>query len=76
MPFTSHNRWACAAAIGGAALVIYNPWTYWFVDTLAMGKGYVASNHGSCPSGFGYFLHTVVLFFAVYGILSISWACD
>jgi len=75
MTLTNTNRWACAGAIGGAALIIYSPLTYWFTDTLGMGRGYVSSDKGTRPTYFGLFLHTVVLFFVVYGLLCIDWAC-
>ena len=76
MTLKNTNRWAAAGAIAGASLIIYSPLTYWFMDTLAMGKGYIAANKGTCPSLWGLMLHTIVLFFAVYGLLTINWACD
>lgn len=75
MTLTNSNRWAASGAIAGAALIIYNPLTYRFMDILALGRGYIADNKG-CPTGLGYFLHTVVLFFVTYALLSISWACQ
>lgn len=76
MTLTNSNRWAASGAIAGAALVVFNPLTYWFVDTLAMGREYIAGNKGRCATYLGYFLHCVVLFFVVYGLLCISWACE
>ena len=76
MTLNNNNRWAAAGAIWGAAIIIYSPPTYWLVDTLAMSKGYVAQNKGSCPTMLGLLIHTTVLFFAVYGLLSIDWACE
>lgn len=76
MTLTNSNRWAASGAIAGAALVIFNPFTYWMVDSIAMGREYVAANKGRCPTLFGYFLHCVVLFFVVYGLLTINWACN
>lgn len=76
MTLKSSNRWAAAGAIGGAALIIYSPMTYWLMDTIGMSKGYVASNKGQCPTILGYFIHTVVLFFVVFGLLSIDWSCE
>jgi len=76
MTLKNNNRWAAAGAIGGASLIIYSPLTYWFMDTLGMSKGYVAQNKGTCPTYLGLFLHTVVLFFVVYGLLSIDWTCE
>lgn len=75
MTLSNDNRWAAAGAIGGAALIIYNPLTYWFVDTIAASKEYIAANKGSSPRWLGYFIHTIVLFFVVYGILCIKWSC-
>jgi hypothetical protein len=75
MTLTSNNRWAASGAIAGAALIIYSPLTYWFMDTLGMGRGYVAQNKGTCPTYLGLFIHTLVLFFVVFGLLSINWAC-
>lgn len=75
MTLTNSNRWAAAGAIGGAALIVFNPLTYFLTDTIAMGREYIAASKGRCPTYFGYVLHTIVLFFAVYGILCISWAC-
>jgi ABC-type uncharacterized transport system permease subunit len=76
MTLRNNNRWAAAGAIGGAALIVYSEFTYWFVDTLCMGKGWIAENKGKCPNWKGQLLLTMVLFFAVYGLLSIDWACE
>lgn len=75
MTLTSSNRWAASGAVAGAALIIFNPMTYWLTDTIFLGREYVAGSKGRCPTYFGYFLHVVVLFFAVFGLLCISWAC-
>ena len=76
MTLKSNNRWAASGAIGGAALIIYSPITYRFMDMLGLNRGYVAQNKGSCPTYLGLLLHTVVLFFVVYGLLSINWICE
>ncbi len=73
---TQSNRWAAAGAIAGAALIIYNPLTYLFTDTLFLARGYIASRKDRCPTNFGYLVHTIVLFFVVYGLLCINWACE
>ncbi len=75
MTLTNSNRWAAAGAIGGASLIIFNPLTYWFTDTLAMGREYIAGQRGRSPTYLGLILHVIVLFFVTYGLLSISWAC-
>lgn len=62
MTLTNSNRWAASGAIAGAALVVFNPLTYWFSSTLAMGREYIAGNKGRCATYFGYFLHCIILF--------------
>lgn len=76
MTLNQENRWAAAGAIGGAALIIYSPITYWLTDKISLGKGYVARNNGRTPTYAGIFLHTVVLFFVAFGLLSIPWTCE
>ena len=75
MTLTNSNRWAAAGAIGGAALIIYNPLVYRFMDMVALNRNYVAKEKGTTPTMLGYILHTIVLFFVVYGILCVNWAC-
>jgi hypothetical protein len=77
MTLTESNRWAASAAISyGAAMIIYSPLTYWLTDSIAMKKGYLASDKGTRPTLLGLFIHTTVLFFVVFGLLSINWACS
>jgi hypothetical protein len=76
MTLTMQNRWAASGAIAASALIVYNPITFAFTDMLALGKNYIASDKGHCPTLVGYFIHVVVLFFVVYGILCISWSCE
>ncbi len=76
MTFTENNKWAASGAIAGAALLVFNPLTYWLVDTIFASKGWIAGNKGMCPTYLGLFIHVIVLFFAVYGLLCIDWACQ
>lgn len=75
MTFTMTNRWAASASVAGASLIIYSPLTFWLVDFIFLKKGYIYSRETG-PSLLGLFVHTIVLFFAVFGLLSIAWACE
>ena len=49
-----------------AFFLVANPVTFRFVNSLISG---VANN--GCPTTFGFFLHTVVFFVVVYGLMSL-----
>lgn len=77
MTLTSGSAWALAAASSfGAAMIIYSPLMYWATDSIAGKKGYISSEKGTRPTLLGLFLHTTVLFFVLFGLMNISWACQ
>jgi len=45
--------------------LVANPVTFRFVNSIIPGVAV-----GGCPTSFGFVLHTVVFFFALYGIMS------
>jgi len=77
MTLTFNNAWACSAAISfGVVLLLMNPLTFWLTDTICGKKGYISTNRGSCVKLLGLFIHTIFIFFATFGILSINWQCS
>ena len=69
MTLTNSNRWAASGAVAGAAIIIYNPILYQFFDV------YFTKSRDPERGWWGYILRTIILFFVVYGLLCISWAC-
>lgn len=76
MTLTSSNRWAASAACAAGAFIIFNPLVFWLMDSIFMGRGIIAENKGRMPSNWGLLLHSIVLFFVIYGLLSINWSCE
>lgn len=76
MTLNQSNRWACAGAVSAAALIIFHPYTYKVTEFIARNKGYIAENNGRTPSWKGLLLHTIILFFVVFGLLSMDWTCS
>ena len=76
MTLNENNRWAASGAIAAAALIIFNPYTYRVTEFIGRKRGYIAENNGRTPAGYGLLLHAIVLFFVVYGILTMNWVCD
>lgn len=74
MPVNNQSAWAISGAIAGLALIIYSPLLYYMVEMLFMSKGWISSDQGKKPTVLGLIVHTVVLFFLTYVIVSqIDW---
>lgn len=89
MGLASADRWYIAAIVGGFSLLIHSPMVYNVVEGTfeSVGlKGAVTEMERTTPMGrlfglgkptyFGVFLHSLVLFFATFGILHIDWNCS
>lgn len=76
MALKKADRWYASAAVAGAALIIFHPFTYWGVDFIFGNKGWIAEEKGKKPTMWGLMLHVIVLFFAVIGIMYVPWSCE
>ncbi len=72
---SNSSAWAISASSFALSLVLFNPLTFFVTDKIAMGKNYIASDNGHRPTALGIFVHGIVLFFAMYCILLIDFAC-
>lgn len=80
MTLDTNDQWAIAGALAGIVLVIFNPLTFQLMEFLTMKKGWIAeidSEGKAKPTWFGVLLHTVVVFFLAFTVLStIDWRCS
>jgi hypothetical protein len=75
MPVNNNSAWAISGAVGGLALIIYSPFVFYLMDMIFMSRGYISSSKGQTPTTLGLILHTIVLFFLTFVIISqLDWA--
>lgn len=77
MTLKSDNRWAAAGAIAASSAIIFSPVVFKLTNYGFggfAGRTYIAKE--GCSKYAGVVLHAIVLFFVVYGLLSINWACE
>jgi len=75
MTLSFDNRWGAAAACSfGAAMIIFSPIAFRATNYLAFNRGWMSDAAG--PTVIGFLIHVTALFFAIFGILSLNWACS
>jgi hypothetical protein len=76
MGLTSGAKWGIAGSAFGLALIIFSRFMFYMMDMVFGSKGWIAEEKGSKPTMWGMLLHSLVLGFAIFGILAIDWTCE